>query len=185
MTLAAEDDPWLGTLQQFPTVLHATASLQFDTDTETLQRAILRALRALAKTPRQVQLSLADHDGYFDGEASFKVGIGNETFFDLLDPRQEERVLQRIEQQGPFPVLDLSVSIHYAVKGGKRHNVRGDRYIARLLFQPEGLEFLLHHLKGIKRIAPDQLIELFLASVNTQLRRQKQPELRIRNLTTT
>ena len=145
----------------------------------------MQALAALAKTPRHVQVSLADHEGYFDGEAGFKVGIGNDAVFDLLDSAREERVLRRIEEQGPFPVLDLSVNIHYAVKTGKRHSARGDRYIARLVFQPESLELLLHHLKGVKRIGPDELIELLFASINTQLRQQQYPDLRIQSLTTT
>lgn len=185
MNSITQDDRWLGRLERFPTVLHARAFLRFDSKTINLQKAFIRGLRALAKDSMKVQVSLANYHGYMDAEAKFNIGIGNETAFELLDADEEERVLQRIEREGALETLDIAVNIHYNVKGRTRHSVRGDRYIVRMLFQPERLELLLHYWKGLKRIPPDRLIRLLIESANTALRRERYPELELQNLTTT
>ena len=183
--LASKDDSSLGSLEKFPAVLHARASLRSDVSTVILQRAIIRALRVIGRSSKQMELSLADHSGYLNGKATFKVGIGNGNVFDTLDAGEEDRVLRKTQNQGALPVLDVAVNIHYAVEGGKRHSVRGDRYIARMLFQQERLELLLHHWKGVRRVQPDELVRLLVSAVNTELRREKSPGLELEELRTT
>ncbi len=184
MTLTVEDAS-LGSLEKFPGVLHARASLQSDASTAILQRAIIRALRVIGRSSKQMELSLADHSGYLNGKATFKVGIGNGNVFDTLDAGEEDRVLRKIQNQGAFPILDVAVNIHYAVEGGKRHSVRGDRYISRMLFQPKRLELVLHHWKGVRRVQPDELVRLLVSAVNVELRREKSPGLELEELRTT
>ena len=113
------------------------------------------------------------------------MGIGNQTVFDLLDGREEDRVLRRIKEQDPFPVLDLALNIHYTVEDRKRHSARGDGYIVRFSFQPGNLELLIHHLRGIKRTAPDELVRLLVEMVNLQLGRKGRSELRLSSLIST
>ena len=132
-----------------------------------------------------MELSLADHTGYLNGQATFKIGIGNGKVLDTLDAGEEDRVLRKTQNQGALPVLDVAVNIQYAVEGGKRHSVRGDRYIARMLFQQERLELLLHHWKGVRRVQPDELVRLLVSAVNTELRREKSPGLELEELRTT
>ncbi len=128
---------------------------------------------------------MADHSGYLNGKATFKVGIGNGKVFDTLDADEEERVLRKIQNHGALPALDVAVNIHYVVEGGKRHSVRGDRYIARMLFQQERLELLLHHWRGVRRVQPDELVRLLVSAVNVELRRAKSPGLELEELRTT
>ncbi len=75
--------------------------------------------------------------------------------------------------------------VEYGISDGKRHNLRGDRYIARLQFRPENAELLLHHLKGLRRIQPDELVHTFISLVNSELAKEHYTKLEIETLTST
>jgi hypothetical protein len=162
-------DPWLGTIQQFPTILHARASLVYDVTTETLQKTIVRCLIQLQESIRSMDLSISDKPGYTDGTVGFKVGVGNHDGFDILDAREEDRVLRRIIAQGVFPTLDFSITIHYKVRAAGRHRVARDRYLTRLSFQTGRAELLVHHLKGLKRVDPSELVQFLVSITNAEL----------------
>ena len=113
----------------------------------------------------------------------FKFGVGNKDGFDILDEKEAQRVIQRIEEKGTFKTLDLVFHLHYSVDDGKKHKVHQDQYLARLTFQPGRVELLLHHLKGVRRIAPDELVRILLSAINHELDREKYPELELESLT--
>ena len=164
-----DEDPWLGTVEHFPTVLHARASLVYDVNTDTLQRALFQSLLHLSESIRTMELTLSDYQGYLDGTVGFRVGVGNRDGFDILDSRVEERVLRRIAAQGVFKILDLSLDLHYKVRPKSRHRVQRDRYLTRMSFQTGRLELLVHHLKGLRRVAPPELIQLLCSDLNVKL----------------
>ena len=177
MSLAEEGEEWSGMLDRFPTVLHARASFLFDINTDSLQRAIISALGALEKTARPMKISMSDRSGDFDGNVSFRVGVADGTGFYRLDRSGMRRVFRRIEENGPFQTFDIAINLHYSVESTGRHSIHGDRYIARMIFQPGRLELLLHHFKGLKRIQPDELVHFLLTLFNGELARRKYPEL--------
>jgi hypothetical protein len=185
MDLGPDTDPWLGTLESFPMIYHARASWLYDINAESLQKAIFAGLRALAEEKRRLEITVADVPGYQPGKVKFKFGVGNKEGFDILDDKEHARVIRRIEEKGTFRNLDLVFHIHYSLDDGKRHKVHQDQYIARLIFQPGRVELLLHHLKGVRRIAPDELIRLLLSATNRDLDRNKYPELELESLTST
>jgi len=180
-----EDDPWLGSLESFPTIYHARASWLYDINTESLQRAIFAGLRTLAQKKKPLEITVADIPGYQSGGVAFKFGVGNKDGFDILDDKEAERVIQRIEEKGTFRTLDLVFHLHYSVNDTKRHKVHQDQYLARLTFQPGRVELLLHHLKGVRRIAPDELVRILLTATNHELSRNKYPELELETLSST
>jgi hypothetical protein len=180
-----DEDPWLGTLEYFPTIYHARASWLFDINTESLQKAIFASLRSLAQNKKSLEISVADIPGYQSGRVVFKFGVGNKDGFDILDDKEAERVIQRIEEKGSFRILDLIFHLHYSVDDGKRHKVHQDQYLARLTFQPGRVELLLHHLKGVRRITPDELVKILLSAVNDELGRNKYSELELESLSST
>ncbi len=182
MNLSPDDDPWLGTLEHFPTVYHARASWLYDINTESLQKAIFESLLSLAQEKKSLEITVADIPGYQSGEVRFKFGVGNKDGFDILDDKEAQRVIQRIEEKGTFRTLDLVFHLHYSVDDGKRHKVHQDQYLARLTFQPGRVELLLHHLKGVRRIAPDELVRILLSAINHELDRKKYPELELESL---
>ncbi len=180
-----EDDPMLGALVRFPAVLHARASLLFDVKLETLQRLIVHALLEIKNTVRSIEVSIADHDGYTAGTVNFRVGVGNELGFNSLDGKLVERLLRRIEKRGPLQTLDMAFHLGYAIKDGGRHNVRGDSYIVRMQFRPGAAELLLHHLKGLRRIQPDEVLRTLVSVVNSELVKEHYAEVELESLTST
>ena len=185
MNQTLDDDPWLGTLERFPTVYHARASWLYDINTESLQKAIFAGLRSLAQEKKPLEITVADIPGYQPGRVVFKFGVGNKDGFDILDAKEVERVISRIEEKGTFRTLDLVFHLHYSLDDGKRHKVHQDQYLARLTFQPGRVELLLHHLKGVRRIAPDELVHILLSATNRQLGQNKYPELELESLSST
>ena len=168
-----EEDPSLGTVDNFPTVLHARASFSFDINPESLQKALVSALSFLRTNPKPQEITVADQDGYLKGLLAFRLGIGNGDGFDILDPMEEERVLRRIENRGSFSTLDLAIHLHYSVSDSSIHRVHEDHYIMRLVFQPGRVEVLVHHLKGVRRVEPDELIRLIIQELNADLARDR------------
>jgi hypothetical protein len=177
-----DEDPWLGTIERFPSVLHARASLVYDVKADTLQKLLVHSLGGLQESTRAIQLSLSDQLGYHDGTVAFRVGVGNRDGFDILDARVEERVLRRIIGQGVFQILDFSLELHYKVKGSGRHRVQRDRYLARLSFQPERAEILVHHLKGMRRVQPDELVRFLVFTTNIELAKRGYSEVELETL---
>ncbi len=174
-----EDDPSLGTLDSFPTVLHARASFSFDINPESLQKALVSALASLRTSPKSREITLADRDGYSKGQIAFRLGIGNGDGFDILDSEEEERVFHRIENRGPLNTLDLAFYLHYSIGDGRRHRVHEDHYILRLVFQPGRVEVLVHHLKGVRRVEPDELIGIMIQELNVELTRNRYGEIEL------
>ena len=185
MNQSIDEDPWLGTLENFPTIYHARASWLYDINTENLQKAILAGLRTLSQEKKPLDITVADIPGYQSGGVAFKFGVGSKDGFDILDGKEARRVIQRIEERGTFSTLDLAFHLHYSVDDGRRHKVHQDQYLARLTFQLGRVELLLHHLKGVRRVAPDELIRILLAATNQELGRNKYPELELESLTST
>lgn len=180
-----EEDPSLGTVDNFPTVLHARASFSFDINPESLQKALVSALASIRTNPKSREITVADRDGYLKGQLIFRLGIGNGDGFDVLDSKEEERVLHRIENRGPLSILDLAFQLHYSISDGGRHRVHEDHYILRLVFQPGRAEVLVHHLKGVRRVEPDELIRLIIQELNVELTRDRygRIELEVVNIT--
>jgi len=131
-----------------------------------------------------MQLSLSAHPGYLDGTVGFRVGVGNHEGFDILDSREEDRVLRRLEARGVFQTLDFSLDLHYKVRGPSKHRVQKDRYMTRMSFQPDRVELLIHHLKGLKRVQPDELVHFLLSLLNKELAKKGYREVELETLQT-
>lgn len=173
------EDLLLGSLGGFPRVLHARASFSFDINPESLQKALVSALASLRENPKSREISVADWDGYLKAQMVFRLGIGNGDGFNVLDSVGEERVLHRIENHGPLSTLDLVFQIHYSVSDGRRHRVHEDHYVVRLVFRPERVEFLVHHLKGVRRVDPDELIRIIVQELNVELVHNRYGEIEL------
>ena len=177
-----DNDPWLGTIESFPTIYHARASWLYEVNTDNLQKAVVAGLQALAKEKKQLDVTVADLPGYRPGEISFKFGVGNKDGFDILDVNEAKRVVLRIEEKGSFRTLDLIAHLHYSIEESKKHKVHQDQYLARLTFQQGRVEILVHHLKGVRRVSPDELVRFLLFATNRELGRNKYSEVELESL---
>ncbi len=97
------------------------------------------------------------------------MGVGCYDGFYVLDAKEEDCVLRRILSLGLFHTLDLSFDLHYRVLSSRRHRVASDRYLTRLTFQNSRAELLVHHLKGLKRIDPSEMVQLLVEVLNADL----------------
>jgi hypothetical protein len=183
LSQALDEDPWLGTIEQFPTILHARASIVYDVTVETLQKTLVRGLVQLQESIRPIELSLSGQEGYLDGTVGFRIGVGNREGFDILDSREEDRVLRRILGK-VFSHLDFSLDLHYKVRASTRHRVARDRYLARLSFQPGRAEVLVHHLKGLRRVDPNELVHFLVRIVNIELNKKGYGEVELEEFQT-
>jgi hypothetical protein len=185
--LASTPDDWesLGALDQFPIVLHARGSFLYDINPDSLQKIVISAMADLQREKRQTKITVADRPGYFEGVVKFRLGIANGVGFDVLDAHEEDRVLKRIENLGPFNTMDLAFNLDYKINDRILHKVHRDRYILRLVFQPGRFEVLVHHIKGIRRVEPDELVRLFVERINSVLARGKYDHLELENLSST
>ena len=179
---AVTDDPSLGVIDTFPTVLHGRASFSFDINPESLQKALVSALASLRTNPQPRDITVADRNGYLKGQLTFRLGIGNGDGFDIFDSEEVERVLHRIENRGPLNILDLLFQLHYSVSGDEPHRVHEDHYILRLVFQPGRVEILIHHLKGVRRVEPDELLGLLTQELNFELTRNRYGEVKLESV---
>src|SRR5215472_4757772 len=134
LTDRRKQDPWLGAVHSFPTVLHGRASVLFDVSRESLQKALFEALTSMRGLSIPVDISVADRNGYHPGRIGFRIGVGNGDGFDIFDARERERVLSRVENVGAFDMLDLKFLLRYGVDDDRPHRVRGDEYLVRLVF---------------------------------------------------
>ena len=130
-------------------------------------------MASLRANPKPQEITVADQGGYSNGQLVFRLGIGNGDGFDVLDSKEEERVLHRIENRGSFNTLDLAIQLHYSMNDGRQHRVHEDHYILRLVFQPGRVEVLVHHLKGVRRVEPDELVRLIIQELNVELARDR------------
>jgi len=158
-------------LHSFPTVLHARASFSFDLNTLSLQKALFSALSSLRATSLPQEITVADRDGYERGRLEFEIGIGNGEGFDILDSKEEQRLLERVENRAPFDMIDVIFHLHYKIEDGRGHKPHEDHYLMRLVFQAGMFEVLIHHVKGIKRVDPGELVKLILGELNSELGR--------------
>ena len=106
-----------------------------------------------------------------------KIGIGNGEGFDILDSREEQRLLGRLENYAPFNSLDLAFNLRYTIDDGRNHKLHQDHYVMRLVFQRGMLEVLVHHVKGIRRIGPEELVRLVVEKLNGELDRENLSKL--------
>jgi hypothetical protein len=176
------DDAFLGVIDAFPTILHGRASFSFDINPESLQKALVSALVSLRTNPQPRDISVADRNGYLKGQLTFRLGIGNGDGFDVFDSDEVERILDRIENRGPLNILDLLFQVHYSVSGNGSHRVHEDHYILRLVFQPGRVEALIHHLKGVRRVEPDELLGLLIQELNAELTRSRYGEVKLESV---
>jgi hypothetical protein len=75
--------------------------------------------------------------------------------------------------------------LHYGIEDDRIHKVHEDQYITRLVFRPGRVELLVHHLKGVRRIDPHDLVNLLLSQLNTEMNRMSLPEAELEQISST
>jgi hypothetical protein len=158
-----------GLYEDFPDVHHGVAHFQCAAPTQDLQRMLLQFLRRLNE--KRENPSLAEFTKH-KVRVEFDVGVADGSSFDYLDKANLERCLSEVSKSA-LPVLDLFVVVRYYVPdGAKRKPLKFDYYLVRTLFREKEFEMLVHHEKGPRHLAVEELVELFFNRINRELKAQ-------------
>jgi hypothetical protein len=144
----------IGLYENFPDVHHGIAHFLGTVPTQDLQRTLLQFLRKLNE--KNENLSLAD-------------GLT----FDYLNEENYKHCLNEISKN-VLPALDLFIVVRYYVPdGAKRKPLKFDYYLVRILFREQEHEILVHHEKGPRHLAVEELIDFYFNRINRELKAQK------------
>ncbi len=153
----------------FPQRIHGRAVLNYSTENAAIQKILIKILKEFNKLRLDTSISVADREGYLDGWIAFEVGIANNNYFSYLDGLEERLVNDIITKQGTLPIVDFMIVARYLVNDRQRHPIRTDSYLLRFIASQEyTMEAYLSHLKGIRRVNPDELIMMIAKELDRQ-----------------
>jgi hypothetical protein len=159
----------IGLYENFPDVHHGTAQFLSTVPTQDLQRTLLQFLRRLNE--KRENLSLAEFVRH-KVRVELDVGVADGLTFDYLNEENFERCLNEISKN-VLPALDFFIAVRYYVPdGAKRKPLKFDYYLVRILFREQELEMLVHHEKGPRHLAVEELIDLYFNRINRELKAQ-------------
>lgn len=166
----------------FPQTIHGRAVLRYDTESLNAQRILIKLLREFNRFQVHTSITLADREGYLEGQIAFEVGIANGDHFNYLDGLEERLVDEVIAKQGTLPIADFLIVLRYILKDHQRHPIRADSYLLRFISTEYTMEMYLFHEKGIRRVNPDELMGMIAKELNRQLRSTCNTSLKVEAL---
>lgn len=174
----------LGVFTNLPRILHGYAKLTSEADPLILQRTFIKILGKLNSKKVEMAISLSGHEGLLPGEIGFEVGVAEGDCFNYMDNSEEERLMSVLQSNGLMPVLDSFLIVKCKVKNGRKHSPWFDRYIMRGKFTEGNVEFQLFHERGMRRLSPDELINMLVEELDKRLREEGAPGVKITSLRT-
>jgi hypothetical protein len=106
-----------------------------------------------------------------------EVGVADGLAFEYFNEESLERCLNAILKNA-LSVLDLFFVVRYYVHDGvKRKPLKFDYYIVRFLFKEKEIEMLVHHERGPRHLAVDELIRFYFNRINRELKAKKMSTL--------
>jgi len=168
----------------FPQTIHGRAVLRYGAENAAVQRVLIRILRELNRLRLDAPITVADREGYLDGQIAFEAGVANEDHFNYLDGYEERLMNETIVKQGVLSVLDFLIVARYLVKDQERHPIRTDSYLIRFIVSEYSMEVYLSHEKGIRRLNPDELIMMIAKELDRQLKASYNLGVKIESLRT-
>ena len=159
----------IGLYENFPDVHHGIAHYSSTVPTQDLQRTLLQFLRRLNE--KKENLSLAEFIRH-KVRVELDVGIADGLAFDYLNKENFKRCLNEISKNA-LPALDLFIVVRYYVPdGAKRKPLKFDYFLVRILFREQEVEMLVHHERGPRHLAVEELIEFHFNRINRELKAQ-------------
>jgi hypothetical protein len=162
--------PSFGRFSNFPSMIHGTAKISHKTSSTRLQRVIAEALRDLNGYKTTQILSVASRSGRYPGETTFEVGVADDLYFNYLDDETYTHLVTRLKSRRVFQALDvLIVVLYHYYKKEKRIPLHFDHNIIRFTFKKGELNVYLFHVKGIRRMPLDDLLNFVIARIKGKM----------------
>ncbi len=158
-----------GLYENFPDVHHGVARFLYAVPTQDLQRILLQFLLMLNE--KRESPSLAEFVRH-KVRVEFDVGVAEGMSFGYLDEEYLGRCLSEVSKSA-LPVLDVFVVVRYYVPdGAKQKPLKFDYYLVRIMFGEKEFDMIVHHEKGPRHLAVEELVELFFNRINRELKAQ-------------
>jgi hypothetical protein len=160
----------IGFYENFPEVHHGTVHFSCEVPTQDLQKILLQFL--LRVNEKKESLSLPEFTRH-KIRVELEVGVADGLAFDYFNKENLERCLNAVSKNA-LSGLDLFFVVRYYVHdGAKRKPLKFDYYIVRFSFGEKEIEMLVHHERGPRRLAVDELIKFFFNRINRELKAKK------------
>ena len=160
----------IGLYENFPDIRHGFAHFSNAVPIPDLQRILLQFLQRVNENKESV--SLAEFTRH-KIRVELEVGVADGLAFDYFDKESLKRCLDATSKNA-LPVLDLFYVVRYYVPDrAKRKPLKFDYYIVRFLFREDEVEMLVHHERGPRHLAVEELIKFHLNRINRELKAKK------------
>jgi len=171
----------IGLYEIFPEVHHGTAHFSNAIPNPDLQRILFQFLQRVNEKKESISLPEFIRHKI---RVELEVGVADGLTFDYFDKESLKRCLDAISKNA-LPVLDLFFVVRYYVHdGAKRKPLKFDYYIVRFLFREDEVEMLVHHERGPRHLAVEELIKFHLNRINRELKAKKMSPLKIISIQT-
>jgi len=157
----------LGFFNNFPTSIHGNARYTYQTSTQQIQKAIVRALFQLNHETHELKTLTRSSPPHC--EVNFEFGIAEEDGFNFLDKEELDKVLRILkEAKEPLRILDFFCASRYhtANANGKRKPLKFDYTLLRFTFYRRTMELFVAHERGTQRIPLEDLVNFLTNHIN-------------------
>jgi hypothetical protein len=163
-----------GRFSNFPSMIHGIAKISHKTSSLRLQRVVAEALHDLNGYKTAQILSVASRSGRYSGEITFEVGVADDLYFNYLDDETHTHFLTRLKSRRALQALDvLIIVLYHYYKTGKRIPLNFDHNIIRFTFKKGELNVYLFHVKGIRRMPLDDLLNLVITRIKEKMTKNR------------
>lgn len=175
----------LGEFSNFPSITHGSAIVSHGNSVNRIQRAIIKTLYDLNGHKDAYPVSVAGHDGTYDGEVAFEVGVANGLFFDYLNAEILKELYSPLESGKEYSTLDFLVIVtyHYS-RNGKTIPLIFDHHVLRFSFNEGEFEVTLFHSKGTRRMPLDDLFNVIIKRIKVETKRSNLRPINIEKMKT-
>jgi len=171
----------IGFYENFPEVHHGTTRFSCAVPIQDIQTILLRFLQSLNGNKESISLPEFIQHGI---RVELEVGVADGLAFDFLNEESLERCLNAVSKNA-LHVLDLFFVVrYYVVDGVKRKPLKFDYYIVRFLFGEGEVEMLVHHERGPRHLAVEELVKFLYNRINHVLKTKKMNLLSIISIQT-
>ncbi|MEM2947782.1 MAG: hypothetical protein QXN96_06070 [Candidatus Bathyarchaeia archaeon] len=154
----------LGVYENFPINVHRVIRLAATISNKTLQRTLVQCLEKL--NSENLSLQKVTSPSTSDCTVAFEFGIADGDIFNYLESEEVQRVLKEI-RRAPLQIMDFFCALrYYREQNGKKHPLKFDYYMLRLIFNKGSVEALVFHERGPRHVPPEDLVNLIIERVN-------------------
>jgi len=160
----------LGFYENFPLNVHKTVRFATLISSKRLQETLMQMFREMNYKNFNLE-DIADPSVH-QCTVIFEFGIAETNSFNYLDDEETNRAL-RIIHKKPLQVTDFLCAIrYYKTQNGKKTPLKFDYYMLRFRFDKNSAEMQIFHERGLRYMAPEDIVNLIANKINEKFSRR-------------